>query len=191
MKKLLILALTTCLVIFLTPPARAGVFDREYQVSLDTLITNNYQDVLDLWYQEGLKDNIEFSEVILSNTFTLDDGSLINDPSYLDFLNQNDLPVESNGDVFQFNKLSANEKVTFNITVNQTALYKIGLDYYSETSSINEIELALKVNGSYPFYEASQLTLKTFFETTNVFNQDRYGNDIMPNATLKYMWYHD
>ncbi|HLT00458.1 MAG TPA: extracellular solute-binding protein [Acholeplasma sp.] len=191
MKKLLILALTTCLVIFLTPPAKAGVFDREFAVSLDTLITNNYQDVLDLWYQEGIQDNIEFSDVILPNTFNLDEGSLINDPSYLEFLDQNDLPVESNGDVFIFKKLSANEKVTFNVTVNQTGLYKIGLDYYSETTSIHEIELALKVNGSYPFYEASQLTLKTFFETTNEFNQDRYGNDIMPNATQKRMWYHD
>ena len=80
--------------------------------------------------------------------------------------------------------------MAFEIDINETGLYTIGLDYYSLTKTIRDIELAVEVNGKSQYFEASQITLNSFYEVPSEFNSDRYGNDIMPNATQKRKWTH-
>ncbi len=185
------MVLTAILVVLVTPPVKAGVFDHDFAVSIDGIISDNYYQVLNAWYDEGLRDDILFDGVISPSNFEFDvlDGLLEQDETYIPYLNSQEFPVATTGEIFVFNKETTDpQSITASIDVNESGLYKIGIDYFSETTSINDIELEVRINGETQYYESTQLTLPTFWTTPNTFNQDRYGNDIMPNASQVYQW---
>lgn len=192
MKKIIILVLSTCLLIpFLIPTTHASLFEESFEASFDSIIANNYRDVLEVWRNEGLRDDIEFEGIISPSSFSFasNQGELILDESYLSYLQNNHLPESSNGEVFKFNDAEdVIQSLKATIDVPEAGLYKIGIDYLSLTTSIGNIELEVKINGASPYYEATQIIIPTFWTTSSVFNQDRYGNDIMPKAEQKYMW---
>src|SRR5690606_1567638 len=106
MKKIIILVLSTCLLIpFLIPTTHASLFEESFEASFDSIIANNYRDVLEVWRNEGLRDDIEFEGIISPSSFSFasNQGEIILDELYLSYLQNNHLPESSNGEVFKFN----------------------------------------------------------------------------------------
>ncbi len=80
------------------------------------------------------------------------------------------------------------ETVTVLIDAPETALYWIAFDYLSYDASILPIEFSLTIDGSYPFYEARNLTFESTWVADAEASFDRYGNEIvsLPNKEIKW-----
>ncbi len=74
------------------------------------------------------------------------------------------------------------------VTVPETALYWIGFDYLSYDQSILPIELALKIDGDYPFYESRNLSFETTWASQAEISHDRYGNEIVALPDKLIQW---
>ncbi len=65
------------------------------------------------------------------------------------------------------------------IEVPETALYWIDFEYLSYGGSILPIEMAMKVDGDYPFYETRNLNFESMWISDGETDLDRYGNEIV------------
>ena len=142
---------------------------------------NNYSQVLSDWKTEGLRDDLNFSRTFIPTEFRFEVGSLTsNTHDYKDFSGSSLISR-----VYDFSEA---EEFEVDVLVIQTGLYQIGIDYYSTSTTIRDIQLEVAVNDEIQYHEAGQITLKNLWETPHKFNLDRYKNDIMPKATLKEKW---
>lgn len=93
------------------------------------------------------------------------------------------------GDEYESKVASVTSGDELHLTVNvpETALYFIGFDYYSYDSSILPIEVAMQIDGEYPFYEARNLSFETTWLSQEEVSLDRYGNQIV---SLPDKWIH-
>ena len=98
------------------------------------------------------------------------------------------LTKENNGYSNQVVKLTAGDAVEMTIEVAETALYWVEFDYLSYDDSILPIELSLKVDGDYPFYEARNLKFETTWITDGEIDLDRYGNEIVTLPDKDMSW---
>jgi ABC-type glycerol-3-phosphate transport system substrate-binding protein len=78
--------------------------------------------------------------------------------------------------------------VRFEIESSAALLYELHLDYFAQDEGIRDLELAVMINGDYPFPEAEQVTLAKSWTTPTTFAEDRYQNQIMPRASLAQVW---
>lgn len=70
----------------------------------------------------------------------------------------------------------------------ETALYWMSFDYLSYDESILPIEFSMKVDGSYPFYEARNLGFETSWVQDGTVSKDRYGNEIVSMPSKLIQW---
>jgi len=75
--------------------------------------------------------------------------------------------------------LKPGDTFTLTMEVPETALYWIDFDYLSYGASILPIEIAMKVDGEYPFYETRNLNFESMWVQDDEPNLDRYGNQIV------------
>lgn len=80
--------------------------------------------------------------------------------------------------------------VEYEFQVDSDILVQLSLDFFALDTSIRDLELAIMVNGVYPFADAQQLTFKKLWVTPHEFATDRYQNEIMPKAELSNTWVH-
>ena len=85
--------------------------------------------------------------------------------------------------------VSAGDVFKMKIDVPETALYLIGLDYLSYDTSILPVEIGVKIDGDYPFYEARSMVFETTWISKNV-DTDRYGNEIVALPEKDIKWEH-
>lgn len=85
--------------------------------------------------------------------------------------------------------VSAGDSFKMKIDVPETALYLIGLDYLSYDTSILPVEIGVKIDGDYPFYEARSMVFETTWISKNV-DTDRYGNEIVALPEKDIKWEH-
>ena len=78
--------------------------------------------------------------------------------------------------------------VEYEFQVESDILVQLSLDFFALDASIRDLELAITVNGVYPFEDAKQLTFKKLWVTPHAFATDRYQNEIMPKAELAHSW---
>jgi ABC-type glycerol-3-phosphate transport system substrate-binding protein len=90
--------------------------------------------------------------------------------------------------VWQFEQDAAWIEYEFN--VESDILVQLSLDFFALDTSIRDLELAIMVNGVYPFDDAKQLTFKKLWVTPHEFATDRYQNEIMPKAERAQTWIH-
>lgn len=76
-------------------------------------------------------------------------------------------------------KMEIDQTGTLTFDVEKTAIYYISFDYLSYDNSILPIEMTMKVNGEYPFYEARRLTFESQWFNTEEKTYDRYGNQVV------------
>lgn len=80
------------------------------------------------------------------------------------------------------------DTATFTIDVPESGQYYYRFDYLSYDESMLPIELAMKVNGEYPFYEARHLVFETTWISKAEKSYDRYDNEIVTIPTKKIQW---
>ena len=85
-------------------------------------------------------------------------------------------------------KVEAGDAFSMKVEVPKDGLYYIGFDYLSYDESILPIELAFKIDGEYPFYEARSLKFETTWASRDTKSIDRYGNEIvvMPDKLKRW-----
>ncbi len=85
-------------------------------------------------------------------------------------------------------QLAAGDSIEMTIEVSETALYWVEFDYLSYDESILPIELALKIDGEYPFYETRSLKFETTWVSDGKADLDRYGNEIVTLPDKDMSW---
>lgn len=78
--------------------------------------------------------------------------------------------------------------IEYQLTSPQAYEVEMTFDYLPLDSGIRDLDIALMLNGEYPFADAEQITLKKWWLTPHEFATDRYQNEIMPKATLDQSW---
>jgi len=101
---------------------------------------------------------------------------------------RNLLTEESKGYANAVAQIAAGDTLEMTIEVPETALYWIEFDYLSYDTSILPIELSLKVDGAFPFYEARNLKFETTWITDGKTDLDRYGNEIVTLPDKDMSW---
>ncbi|MCR5155038.1 MAG: extracellular solute-binding protein [Lachnospiraceae bacterium] len=84
--------------------------------------------------------------------------------------------------------VSAGDKLSLTIEVEKAGLYLLGFDYLSYDESILPIEMSVKVDGSFPFYEMRNLKFETLWVSDKVCDFDRYGNEIVVMPEKSKTW---
>ena len=85
-------------------------------------------------------------------------------------------------------QVAAGDVIHMTIEVPKTALYWVEFDYLSYDDSILPIELAMKVDGEFPFYEARNLKFETTWISDEKADLDRYGNEIVTLPDKDKTW---
>ncbi|HEY5505163.1 MAG TPA: hypothetical protein VIK28_08385, partial [Sedimentisphaerales bacterium] len=155
-------------------------------------VSDSYSSTLATWKAAGLTDVHSDSGMVAPESFVGNTTFALtaDNNDYPTFLSTSGLTLEGTGQVLQWDPESGYHDVILLVAVPTTNLYTLALDYYSQTTGIREIEIAVVVNDETQYYEAGQVTLDTFWVASNDFQDDRYGNQIMPNATQQYQWTH-
>ena len=86
-------------------------------------------------------------------------------------------------------KVSAGDTFTVTMDVPADGLYLMGFDYLSYDSSILPVEIGMKVDGEYPFYETRSMKFETTWVSKPV-DKDRYGNEIVSLPDKLIRWEH-
>ena len=74
--------------------------------------------------------------------------------------------------------VKAGDTVTLTIDVPVSGRYVMSFDYLSYDESILPVEMGMKIDGGYPFYEARSMKFETTWVSDGV-DVDRYGNEIV------------
>ena len=98
------------------------------------------------------------------------------------------LTSDSNSYANEVVKMTVGDKVELSVDAPETALYWLSFDYLSYDDSILPIELSLKVDGEYPFYEARNLRFETTWVSDETADLDRYGNEIVTLPDKDKSW---
>ena len=85
-------------------------------------------------------------------------------------------------------QLTVGDTISLTVDAPETALYWIKFDYLSNDDSILPIELAFKIDGEYPFYEARNLKFETTWVSDGTADLDRYGNEIVTMPEKDKRW---
>ncbi|WP_310602179.1 extracellular solute-binding protein [Anaerosporobacter sp.] len=85
-------------------------------------------------------------------------------------------------------KMEIEQTGTVAFDVKETGIYYISFDYLSFDSSILPVEMTMKVNGEFPFYEARRLLFESEWKNQEEMDYDRYGNQIVaiPNKVMAW-----
>ena len=84
--------------------------------------------------------------------------------------------------------VTSGDSFSITIDVPETALYVMDFDYLSYDESILPIEFAMKVDGSYPYYETRNLTFETTWVSSDTVDIDRYGNETVTLPEKLIQW---
>lgn len=85
--------------------------------------------------------------------------------------------------------VKAGDTVTLTIDVPVSGRYVMSFDYLSYDESILPVEMGMKIDGSYPFYEARSMKFETTWVSDGV-DVDRYGNEIVSLPDKLIRWEH-
>lgn len=85
-------------------------------------------------------------------------------------------------------KLEIHDSGIVMVEAPETARYYVSLDYLDEGSSVLPLELSMKVNGEYQFYELRDLEFEAAWKDPGQASFDRYGNQIVPVPDKIVMW---
>lgn len=150
----------------------------------------NYDETLTSWLEEGALLTHTESAVVTPNDFleneTMSLGTVEDD--YSNFLSGRNLPSYE-GPVALLSS-PAGAYIEWDIESSAAILVEIALDYIPLDGEIRDIEVAVQINGVYPYSESQQMLLNKRWITPTTFAEDRYQNQIMPKATLLQSWSH-
>lgn len=77
-----------------------------------------------------------------------------------------------------------NDEFTAMFTALKSGLYTIGLSYKATDSKTSDLTVGIKIDGEYPFLEASRLTFPRIWKDKEVARKDENGNTFAPEQIL-------
>jgi len=83
--------------------------------------------------------------------------------------------------------LTSDNTIKLNIEVLEDGLYYLNFNYLSTDDSILPIEMEMKIDGDYPFYECRNVELEALWEKGES-ETDRYGNEVVTVPTKIKTW---
>lgn len=86
-------------------------------------------------------------------------------------------------------RVQAGDEIKVTIQVPENGVYDMEFDYLSYDSSILPVEIGMKVDGEYPFFEARSMTFETTWISDEI-DKDRYGNEIVSLPIKDIRWEH-
>ena len=78
--------------------------------------------------------------------------------------------------------------IEFEFDVAQTGLYNLEMFYYTVSGQNTVVEVALRIDGEYPFSACKTLTLDRYWKDESAILKDSRDNDIRPGQTEYDMW---
>lgn len=81
-----------------------------------------------------------------------------------------------------------NGTVTYNFDVKESGLYNLELLYYTISGNNTTVEVAMKLDGDYPFTAAKTFTLDRYWTDDSGIKKDSRDNDIRPGQTEYDTW---
>lgn len=78
--------------------------------------------------------------------------------------------------------------IDYEFNVPETGLYNLELLYYTISGSNTVIELAMQIDGEYPFSAAKTFTLDRYWKDESPIGKDGRDNDVRPGQTEHDMW---
>ena len=83
---------------------------------------------------------------------------------------------------------SSDGKLSYDIDVNETGIYCLGIRYFPIESNSSQIELSMQIDGRTPYDTASRLTLNRVWTDESEIHKDSRGNQVRPAQIQKGMW---
>ena len=160
--------------------------DQPLENAPPTNLVNDYDQTLQSWLNEGAILDHTLTYTKTPNQFIADPSwvSIESLESYTNYLVTEERPFYDNSLAL----LGRSSQVAFDIEVNQSILVELRLDYLALSDDIRPLELSVQVNGAFPYLEAQQMLLHKRWTTPTTFQEDRFGNQIMPRAQLASKW---
>lgn len=84
--------------------------------------------------------------------------------------------------------MSYGDKVAFAFDVPQDGLYFVLFDYLSFDESVLPVQMGMKLDGDYPFYESRNLRFETTWKQNQEPSYDRYGNELVTIPDKQIRW---
>ena len=78
--------------------------------------------------------------------------------------------------------------IDYEFEVPETGLYNLELFYYTISGSNTVIEVAMRIDGEYPFSAAKTFTLDRYWKDESAIGKDGRDNDVRPGQTEHDMW---
>lgn len=142
----------------------------------ENIVENPYHIVLESWEEFG-RDDIQFEDVISPASFSFDDDTrLISEEDSRGY----------EGEVVLFEE---DDDVLIEITVPESGVYHIGMDYYRLNEGLVNPEFSIEVNDEFQYFESRRIIAPTFWENeSNDFQTNRHGNELVPNQVAIDEW---
>ncbi|KIL52907.1 extracellular solute-binding protein [Jeotgalibacillus campisalis] len=142
----------------------------------DQLIEDSYQDVLLQWQQEG-QQRTEGVEIPLAAADWTLQGAELADAN------------NSNGYDGETVKLERDQQMTVEVEAEESGLYQIQFDYYIMSDPILPVEVAVEVNGEYPYYESRRVSfLSKWMNDPDHPGPDENGDERIPKKVAIPQW---
>ncbi|QGG57048.1 extracellular solute-binding protein [Paenibacillus sp. B01] len=159
--------------------AREKGADKQGQADAQTVVEDDYFDVLDRWRKEGAVEAAGVRVELPAREFRVEGRPA-------------PLLAASQSEGYGKEVLRWDEKtleVEIPVDVPQSGLYNLELDYYPLSGQILSIQRGIKINGDYPYFQARQFELDKLWKDDNdPFEKDSLGNDILPGQKMIPGW---
>ena len=162
--------------------------DEPVQNDVPSITMTDYDSTFNRWIDEGAILDHRLTYTQTPNDFS-DHPSWVaieNTQTYIDYLATEERPFYD-GPLAMLSAASGSQ-VSFNINVSQSILVELRVDYFSLSDDIRPLELSVQVNDAFPYLEAQQILLNKRWTTPTTFQEDRFGNQIMPRAEHDDAW---
>ena len=84
--------------------------------------------------------------------------------------------------------LQAGESVTFVFSVEKAAVYLPFVTYMAAETASKDLICSFLLDGTSPFKEAENCTLKRVWKNDGSIEQDSFGNDLIPSMSEQFVW---
>ncbi|QFT90537.1 Bacterial extracellular solute-binding protein [Bacillus sp. THAF10] len=168
------------LILLLLVPGQLAFADKEKSLEqvAEQVIEPRYLSILKQWNEVGQDNAQEVERVVAPTDFlSKDENSLLSGAESKEYGEQ----VYAWGD---------QDVITIEVEVDEDGLYELGFDYYPLGEGIVPIEGSIQVNGEFPYYESRRIIFpKDWKSATNDFEQDRFGDEIIPAQMSVEKWH--
>ncbi|PPA69839.1 extracellular solute-binding protein [Jeotgalibacillus proteolyticus] len=164
------------LLLLISHSAVASGEERQEEGLADQLIEDSYHDVLLQWKNEKQPEQEGDPITLFPSGWDLRGAQLLEEAA-------------SNGYGDQVVHLERDQQVEAEVEVEASGFYQIHFDYYIESNPILPVEIAVQINGEYPFYESRRISfMSKWMNDPSYKGPDENGNERIPTKLPISEW---